>query len=334
MPRRNFRDTRAGFKSDRWHDAAMDHTGRFAPSPTGELHLGSLLAALGSWLEARAVDGRWLLRIEDIDPPREVPGSAESILAQLYRLGMEADDRPMRQSTRSEAYTEALQALVQAGHAYPCACTRSDLAATGGIHPAHCIRPVHEDGAHAWRLRVPRGTLGFDDRLQGRHEQDLRREVGDFVLRRADGLWAYQLAVVVDDAAQDVTDVVRGADLLDSTPRQILLQRLLGLPTPRYLHLPVLVDSGGQKFSKSTGASALPHDALVALRAALALLGQHEAAAASAGTPAALLDAARRRYRPDRLPRTRSIAAPQSSGTRAARTLAGDSPPIQGSTAP
>lgn len=304
----------------------MSHIGRFAPSPTGELHLGSLLAALGSWLEARAAGGRWLIRIEDIDPPREVPGACDAILEQLRRLGLEADAKPVRQSERAAAYAEALQRLAAAGHAYACACTRSDLAPRGGIHPPKCIRPLSDDSPRAWRLRVPEGVAGFDDRLQGRFDQDLRREVGDFVLRRADGPWAYQLAVVVDDAAQGITDVVRGADLLDSTPRQMLLQRLLGLPTPSYLHLPVLVDATGQKFSKSTGAATLAADPVAVLRQALALLGQHEAAATSARAPETLLDAARRHYRRDLLPRMRSIAAPQITGAKGTRTLEGFHP--------
>jgi glutamyl-Q tRNA(Asp) synthetase len=224
----------------------MTYVGRFAPSPTGDLHWGSLFAALASWLEARAVGGRWLLRIEDIDPPRAVPGASATQLHTLHRLGLNPDADPWRQSARSEAYATALRKLTTAGHAYPCTCTRADLETYAGIHLPHCVRPVRADTAQAWRLRVPAGMIAFDDRLQGPQQQDLRTAVGDFVLHRADGLWAYQLAVVVDDAAQGVTDVVRGADLLDSTPRQILLQRLLHLPTPRYLHVPVLLDASGQ----------------------------------------------------------------------------------------
>ena len=299
----------------------MIRTGRFAPSPTGELHWGSLLAALGSWLEARAAGGRWLLRIEDVDTPRTVPSAAARQQAQLAALGLIADAPPWVQSARGEAYARALQRLAQAGHAYPCACTRGDLAGHGGVHPPRCVRPAR-GAAHAWRLRVPAGITAFDDALQGRFEQDVRRLVGDFVLRRADGPWAYQLAVVVDDAAAAVTDVVRGADLLDSTPRQILLQRLLGLPTPRYLHLPVLVDAAGQKLSKSAGTTALPADPVRALRTALRLLGQMAAAAAPVHDPAALLAHAVTRYDHAGLPRARTLAAPQTDAVEAARTLA------------
>ncbi|MBW8076100.1 MULTISPECIES: tRNA glutamyl-Q(34) synthetase GluQRS [Metallibacterium] len=299
----------------------MRHVGRFAPSPTGDLHWGSLLVALGSWLEARAAGGRWLLRIEDVDTLRAVPGSAARQQAQLAALGLIADALPWVQSTRGEVYAQALQRLAQAGHAYPCACTRGDLADHGGVHSPRCVRPVRGD-AHAWRLRVPAGITAFDDALQGRFEQNLRQAVGDFVLRRTDGLWAYQLAVVVDDAAAGVTDVVRGADLLDSTPRQILLQRLLGLPTPRYLHLPVLVDATGRKLSKSAGATTLPADPVRALRVALQLLGQTAAAAAAARDQAALLAHAVTHYDRAGLPRARTLAAPQTDAVEAARTLA------------
>lgn len=299
----------------------MRHVGRFAPSPTGDLHWGSLLVALGSWLEARAAGGRWLLRIEDVDTLRVVPGAAARQQAQLAALGLIADAPPWVQSARGEAYAQALQRLAQAGHAYPCGCTRGDLASHGGVHPPRCVRPARGD-AHAWRLRVPAGVTAFDDALQGRFEQNLRQAVGDFVLRRTDGLWAYQLAVVVDDAAAGVTNVVRGADLLDSTPRQILLQRLLGLPTPRYLHLPVLVDATGQKLSKSAGATALPADPVHALRVALRLLGQTAAAATPVRGQAALLAHAVTHYDRARLPRARTLAAPQTDAVEAARTLA------------
>ena len=299
----------------------MRHVGRFAPSPTGDLHWGSLLVALGSWLEARAAGGRWLLRIEDVDTLRAVPGAAARQQAQLATLGLIADAPPWVQSARGAAYAQALQRLAQAGHAYPCACTRGDLAGHGGIHPPRCVRPARGD-THAWRLRVPAGITAFDDALQGRFEQNLRQAVGDFVLRRTDGPWAYQLAVVVDDAAAGVTDVVRGADLLDSTPRQILLQRLLGLPTPRYLHLPVLVDATGQKLSKSAGATALPADPARALRVALRLLGQTAATTAPARDRAALLAHAVKHYDRAGLPRARTLAAPQTDAVEAARTLA------------
>lgn len=299
----------------------MVYTGRFAPSPTGDLHLGSLLAALGSWLEARAAGGQWLLRIDDLDTQRAAPASADRQQTQLARIGLVPDGRPLRQSTRGAAYAAALAQLEAAGLAYRCACSRSDLAARNGLHPERCIRPAREDGAFAWRLRVPQGLLGFDDHLQGRFALDLQRDVGDFVLRRADGMWAYQLAVVVDDAASGITAVVRGADLLESTPRQILLQRLLGLPTPTYLHLPVLVDAAGCKLSKSQGAAAIPAHPVEALRSALALLGQRRAAVAPASDAASLLRSALALYDRSALPRKRTLVAPQSAPSPAPRTL-------------
>ena len=252
------------------------YRGRFAPSPTGDLHFGSLVAALGSWLDARAHGGEWLVRIEDLDPPREVAGAAERQLATLAAFGLEADAPVVRQSERAPLYDAALAGLEQAGRLFRCACSRSDLAASNGIHRA-CLRPWSPGLPYALRLRMPDETICFDDRCHGRTCQALATAVGDLVLRRSDGHYAYQLAVVVDDAAQGVTDVVRGADLLDSTPRQILLQRLLGLPTPRYLHLPLVRDEQGRKLSKSL--AALPVDSsdpLPALRAAWRHLGQDE----------------------------------------------------------
>lgn len=232
--------------------------GRFAPSPTGPLHAGSLLAALGSWLLARQAGGQWLLRIEDIDPPREQAGAAEDQLRTLACFGLAHDGPISYQSQRSALYQEALDRLLATGAAFECHCSRTDLLASGGIH-RHCVKIAHRANP-AIRLRVPDGCLiTFDDAICGHIEQRVDTEVGDFVLRRTDGLWAYQLAVVVDDAAQGITEVVRGADLLDSTPRQILLQQLLGLPTPRHAHLPLLLDADGRKLSKSS--SALPVDA-------------------------------------------------------------------------
>lgn len=250
--------------------------GRFAPSPTGDLHFGSLVAALASWLRARQQGGAWLLRVEDIDPPREVAGSAASILAALVRLGLEADAPTLYQSHRGDAYTAALQKLRDDGHAFPCWCSRTDLDATGALHRnGCCISPPRDDREPAWRLRVPGAIVEFDDGLQGPQRQNVRDAVGDFVLRRADGLWSYQLACVIDDAHQGITEVVRGCDLLDSTPRQILLQRLLGLPTPAYLHLPLAVDGAGRKLSKSTDAPAIDtHDPRTTLVCALRFLSQ------------------------------------------------------------
>ncbi|HET7125513.1 MAG TPA: tRNA glutamyl-Q(34) synthetase GluQRS [Lysobacter sp.] len=279
------------------------HRGRFAPSPTGALHLGSLVAAFGSWLAARRASGQWLVRVEDLDPPREVPGAAEAQLQALAGFGFESDGPVWRQSERGEAYRAALDRLLADGLAFECHCSRSELAGEGGIH-RQCIAGAQRADP-AVRLRVPDGCeIAFEDAVHGRIVQRVDREVGDFVLRRADGFWAYQLAVVVDDAAQGVTDIVRGADLLDSTPRQILLQRALGLPTPNYLHLPLVVDDEGRKLSKSLAALPVdPDDPLPALRAAWAVLGQDIEALADIANRDALLAAALRAFDPTRIPR-------------------------------
>ena len=278
--------------------------GRFAPSPTGPLHWGSALAAFGSWLHARHAGGLWRVRIEDLDPPRELPGAAAGQLATLARLGLHPDGEVLVQSGRHAIYRAALDRLIEAGLAFPCLCSRTDLAASNGIHRA-CV-PVAEGArrTRAFRFRVPDAVVGFDDPVCGRFEQDLRREVGDVVLRRADGLWAYQLAVVVDDAAQGITDVVRGADLLDSTPRQIALQRALGYSTPTYLHLPLWRDAEGRKLSKSEGAESLDGHApaAVLLRCWLALGQRREAWADGLGLDATL-EAAARAFDPARIPR-------------------------------
>ncbi|MGH8184658.1 MAG: tRNA glutamyl-Q(34) synthetase GluQRS [Rhodanobacteraceae bacterium] len=252
------------------------YRGRFAPSPTGDLHSGSLVAALASWLRARQRGGAWLLRIEDIDPPRELEGSAQSILAALNRLALEADAPVLYQSRREDAYALALQQLRDEGHAFACWCSRTDLEGACALHrDGRCISSPRDDRDPAWRLRVPNGEIAFEDGLQGNQRQNVRAVVGDFVLKRADGLWSYQLACVVDDAFQGITEVVRGCDLLDSTPRQILLQHLLGLPTPAYLHLPLAVDAEGRKLSKSTDAPAIDaHDPQAAHARALRFLGQ------------------------------------------------------------
>ncbi|HZX79296.1 tRNA glutamyl-Q(34) synthetase GluQRS [Lysobacter sp.] len=277
---------------------ATRYRGRFAPSPTGDLHAGSLLAAFGSWLLARHAGGEWLVRIEDLDPPREVAGAAHRQLAALEAFGLISDGPVVWQSTRSHLYQEALDRLLAEGLAFECHCSRTDLAAVHGIHRSCVARSSRPDPAV--RLRVPDGSvLAFDDAIQGRVEQDVAQEVGDFVLRRADGFWAYQLAVVVDDAAQGITDVVRGADLLDSTPRQILLQRALGLPTPRYAHLPLVLGPDGRKLSKSDASQPVdPGDPLPALRAAWARLGQAPSALADATGPADLLERALRAFDP------------------------------------
>lgn len=250
------------------------YRGRFAPSPTGELHFGSLVAALASFLDAKSQHGQWLLRIEDIDPPREQPGAGGKILEQLHLLGFVADEPVLWQRQRLAAYEAAVSDLLRRGHAFECRCSRSDLG-PAGIHLGRCRSGTGQKRAAAIRVRAPALRLGFIDRIQGAYSQQLDRDVGDFVIRRADGLYAYQLAVVVDDAHQQITDVVRGSDLLDSTPRQIWLQRCLGLPTPRYAHLPLALDKDGNKLSKQSFAPALPSTSpQTSLARALAFLGQ------------------------------------------------------------
>lgn len=283
------------------------YRGRFAPSPTGPLHLGSLVAALGSWLLARHAHGEWRVRMEDLDPPREVAGAAAQQLAALDAFGLRPDGAVEWQSRRSAFYQDALDRLLAEGKAFACHCSRSDLAADEGVHH-RCTGKERPNPAI--RLRVPADTtISFEDGLQGTITQDVWREVGDFVLKRADGLWAYQLAVVVDDTAQGMTDIVRGADLLDSTPRQILLQQALGLPTPRYLHLPLIVDASGQKLSKSSEAPAVDaDDPLPALHAAWLALGQASAAVAASLDAPSFLASAKRAFSPDRLPRVTSLS--------------------------
>jgi glutamyl-Q tRNA(Asp) synthetase len=246
----------------------MGYRGRFAPSPTGPLHEGSLVAALASWLDARAHGGQWLVRIEDVDGPRCPPGMDEVILGQLAALGLMPDEPPLWQSRRSGRYQAALDRLVSADLAYGCACTRAEIAAAYErsvgprpkhgelVYPGTCRDGTQGRPPRAWRYRV-QGSIDWQDRRLGVQSQDLATAVGDFVLKRADGLWAYQLAVVVDDAEQGITDVVRGEDLADNTPRQIALQRALGLPTPRYLHTPLVMAADGHKLSKQNGATAI-----------------------------------------------------------------------------
>ena len=280
------------------------YVGRFAPSPTGPLHAGSLVAALASWLDARAHAGRWLVRVEDVDQPRCVAGAAQEILRQLDAFGLRPDEAPLWQSTRDDAYDRALAHLSGAGWTYPCGCTRKDVAdalARDGrvrarntelVYPGTCRAGLHGRPARATRVftlpalpdaagssRDAPLVIDWHDRRLGAQHQDVSAEVGDFVLQRADGLWAYQLAVVVDDADQGITDVVRGADLADNTARQIHLQRLLGLPTPRYLHTPLVLGADGDKLSKQNGATPVATDPpLPALRAAGRALGVGDAA--------------------------------------------------------
>ena len=267
------------------------YIGRFAPYPTGPLHDGSLVAALASWLDARAHGGRWLVRIEDVDSPRCVPGAAEIILQQLAELALVPDAAPAWQSEREPLYRQALERLIGQAAAYPCACSRKDieaaLAAQGDVRPRHgelvypgtCRQGLGGRAARAWRLRTDGsgggpGPVRWQDRRLGPQQQDVEREVGDFVLKRADGLWAYQMAVVVDDAAQGITHVVRGEDLVDNTARQVLLQHALGLPTPRYLHTALVPGPNGEKLSKQNGAAPLvTSEPLMALNRAAGWLG-------------------------------------------------------------
>ena len=263
-----------------------NYVGRFAPSPTGPLHAGSLVAALASWLDARAHGGRWLVRIEDVDVPRCVPGTDRIILQQLADCGLLPDEPPLYQSQRSALYQQALDALVARGLAYPCACSRRDIEAEqqrlGRVKPRHgelvypgtCRDGLHGKAPRAWRLRVPAGSVPWTDRRLGPQAQDVEADVGDFVLKRADGWFAYQLAVVVDDGAQGITHIVRGEDLADNTARQVLLQSALGLPTPAYLHTPLVLGANGEKLSKQNGALALDtREPLLALKTAAAVLG-------------------------------------------------------------
>lgn len=272
----------------------LNYVGRFAPSPTGPLHAGSLVAALAGWLDARAHQGRWLVRIEDVDTPRCIAGSDQTILQQLSALGLHADAPVVWQSQRHAHYEAALRRLIDKGWAYPCGCSRKDIEeaqASRGVHrhrhtlavyPGTCRAGLHGKTARAWRLNVSAvmrdlqttEPVHWHDRRLGVQSQNVSHEVGDFVLKRADGLWAYQLAVVVDDAAQGITHVVRGEDLTDNTARQIVLQRALGLTTPDYLHTPLVLGENGEKLSKQNGACALDvSDPLATLNAAAVTLG-------------------------------------------------------------
>jgi glutamyl-Q tRNA(Asp) synthetase len=280
--------------------SAAAYRTRFAPSPTGLLHLGSLVTAVGSYLAAKQACGAWLLRIEDLDPPREVPGSADAILETLTALGFEWSEPVLRQSNRQGAYEQAAAQLVAGGHAYECSCSRMEIAAAQSTaqtgdelhYPGWCRAGVRAAGRPcALRLRVPDIQLDFEDAIQGHLGSNVATAVGDFVIRRRDGLFAYQLAVVVDDAAQAISHVVRGADLLTSTPRQILLQRALGLATPAYAHLPLVLDQDGVKLSKSAGAAVVDSSQPAAeLWRALCLLRQDPPAQLRRGAVRTLWD--------------------------------------------
>ena len=292
------------------------YRGRYAPSPTGPLHFGSLVAAVGSYLEARVHGGQWLVRMEDIDTPRVVAGAADDILRTLEAFGLTWDGAVVYQSQRSETYRAALDSLQRRGALYGCACTRREIADSsvnalagieGPVYPGACRDGVPPGRtARATRVRSQGAPITFHDAIQGAITQDVEHAVGDFVVARADGFTAYQLAVVVDDAAQGITHVVRGADLLDSTPRQILLQRLLGLPTPQYAHLPVALNAQGEKLSKQTMARALDAaQPTPALNSALRFLGHPPPVALQQASVAELLTWALDYWRRDRVPAVR-----------------------------
>jgi glutamyl-Q tRNA(Asp) synthetase len=257
-------------------ESESGYIGRFAPSPTGPLHFGSLLAALASFLDARANQGKWLMRIEDLDPPREPAGSAELILQQLQDFGMNWDDEVLYQSTRLGVYEEVMGQLQDKGLAYPCDCTRPQIREMGLVYNGSCReRSTPPERPYALRLKTEALEIGFDDKIQGHFSQQLELDAGDFVIRRKDELYAYQLAVVVDDEFQNITHVVRGWDLLDSTPRQIYLQRVLNYQEMSYIHIPIIVDEKGQKLSKQAFAPSIETDrASEAIYKALVFLGQ------------------------------------------------------------
>ena len=304
---------------------SVAYRGRFAPSPNGPLHFGSLIAAAASYLDAKSRGGEWLVRIEDLDPPRVVAGAADDIMRTLEACGMRWDGAVVHQSTRREAYHVALHRLRQRGMVYPCACSRREIADSaltgveGAVYPGTCRGGVAAGRtARALRLDTRGARTGFEDAVQGQLRQNLESDIGDFVLYRADRMFAYQLAVVVDDAAQGITDIVRGADLLHSTPRQIYLQQLLGHATPRYAHVPVAVNAAGEKLSKQTHAPAVDAGApLPAIMAALRFLGHapprefslrsetHNTAVA-----ASLWDWAIANWRIERVPHASAILAP------------------------
>ncbi|RMG56880.1 MAG: tRNA glutamyl-Q(34) synthetase GluQRS [Gammaproteobacteria bacterium] len=293
--------------------------GRFAPTPSGPLHFGSLLAALGSFLDTRSRGGQWKLRIDDLDTPRVVPGAIDTILRQLEACGLYWDDEPLRQSTRREAHDAALETLKARGLAYPCACSRRELRALGlpgphgPIYPGTCREGLPEGRKpRAIRVRVPDRRVCVDDRLQGRYCQHLGQEIGDFIVLRADGIVAYQLATVVDDAFQGVTDVVRGFDLLDSTPRQRYLLECLDLPLPRWMHLPVILGPDGLKLAKQNRARPIPlEDPAPWMWAALHALGMDPPAALRTAPPETLLEWALPEWSAERLPRREGIPLPE-----------------------
>lgn len=280
------------------------YIGRFAPTPSGYLHFGSLVAAVASYLDARSVGGKWLVRMEDLDPPREMPGAQAAILETLERYGFEWDGPVQRQSDRHAAYSAQVEQWLRSGLAYACTCSRKQLEGSNGIYPGTCRDAQHDwHGDVAIRIRVPELDYRFTDRLQGEFHQHQGREVGDFIIRRRDGLFAYQLAVVLDDAWQGVTDIVRGADLLDNTPRQLYLQELLGIAAPRYLHVPLIIQPDGHKLGKSYRSPPLEAaQASPLLVRALKALGQNPPAGLAQGAPGDVLTWGIRHWNADAIP--------------------------------
>jgi glutamyl-Q tRNA(Asp) synthetase len=290
----------------------FSYIGRFAPTPSGYLHFGSLVAAVASYLDARAAGGLWLVRMEDLDPPREVLGAQKAILETLERYGFEWDGPVARQSERHEAYEATVTRLLQSGLAYACTCSRKQLEGYRGLYPGHCRNAQHLYENAAIRIRVPELTYAFTDRVQGEFRQHLGQEVGDFVIRRRDGLFAYQLAVVLDDAWQGITDIVRGADLLDSTPRQLYLQELLGFSQPRYLHVPLIIQPDGHKLGKSYRSPPLPPDqAGPLLLRALRALGQQPSPELHEASAQEILAWGIRSWQPACIPHTHTLAEAQ-----------------------
>lgn len=288
-----------------------EYRGRFAPSPTGRLHFGSLVAAVGSYLQARRHAGVWLIRMEDIDPPREEAGAARAILDTLASFGLASDEPVLFQSTRVDAYAEALASLGRAGWTFDCGCSRRNLP-RGGIYPGTCRNGLPPGRRpRSIRVRVDSTRITVPDAVQGDFAQDLDTEVGDFIVRRADGLTAYQLAVVVDDDYQGITEIVRGSDLLNSTPRQVWLMDLLGFTRPAYAHLPIAVDEAGRKLSKQTLAQPVDDESPApALAAALDFLGHPPPPRLRKGPLRELWRFAETEWNLDRVPRTGSAPLP------------------------
>jgi glutamyl-Q tRNA(Asp) synthetase len=299
--------------------SSPSYRGRFAPSPTGPLHAGSVLAALASWLDARANKGAWLVRIEDLDPPRESKQAATDILRTLEALELTWDETVIYQSQRAQAYEDALAQLDARQLLYACNCSRQKLSGSGAVYPGWC-REHHivRGRATALRCKVADATVTFTDRVQGQYGQQLAQDVGDFIVHRRDGLFAYQLAVVVDDAWQGITDIVRGIDLIDSTPRQIYLQQLLGVPTPRYAHVPVVVNAEGQKLGKQQYAEAVdPARPGAVLFKTLQRLRQHPEPALAHATPAEILASAIAHWQPQNLAGIKQIPEIEGSSSPA-----------------